>query len=62
MAARPLIGLDFLVHMSQMMYYYDHALSIVRPSSLATEQHSRKLNRNQDLNIFFQVGVFRSEN
>ena len=54
------------------MHYCDHALSVVRPSvcpsltfhifdfsSETTEQNSTKLDRKQELNILYQVCVFR---
>ena len=37
------------------VHYCDHALSVVRPSSETTEQNSTKLDRIQELNIFYQV-------
>ena len=53
------------------MHYCDHALSVVRPSSLTfhifdffsetTERNSTKLDRKQDLNVFYQVCVFRAD-
>ena len=51
------------------MHYCDHALSVVRPSlsfhifdfsSETTEQNSTKLDRKQDLNVLYQVCVFRA--
>ena len=51
------------------MHYCDHALSVVRPSSLTfhifdfsetTERNSTKLDRKQDLNVLYQVCVFRA--
>ena len=55
------------------VHYFDHALSVVRPSSVrpsltfhifdfsfeTTEQNSTKLNRKQELNVLYQVFVFR---
>ena len=56
------------------MHYCDHALSVVRPSvrpsltfrifdfsSETTEQNSTKLDRKQELNILYQVCVFRAD-
>ena len=52
------------------MHYCDHALSVVRPSltfhifdfsSETTEQNSTKLDKKQELNILYQVCVFRAE-
>ena len=55
-----------LVHLSR--NYCDHALSVVRPSSLTfhifdfsseiAERISTKLHRKQDLNVLYQVCVF----
>ena len=50
------------------VHYCDHALSVVRPSltfhifnfsSETTERNSTKLHRKQDLNVLYQVCVFR---
>ena len=53
------------------MHYRDHALSVVRPSSLTyqifvffsdiTERYSTKFDRKQDLNVLYQVCVFRAD-
>ena len=57
------------------MHYCDHALSVVRPSvrpssltfhifdfsSETTEQNLTKLDRKQDLNVLYQVCVFRAD-
>ena len=57
------------------VHYCDHALSVVRPSSVRpsltfhifdfsseiAEQNSTKLDRKQDLNLLFQVCVFRAD-
>ena len=52
------------------MHYCDHALSVVRPSltfhifdfsSETTEHNSTKLDRKQDLNVLYQVCVFRAD-
>ena len=52
------------------VHYCDHALSVVRPSltfhifdfsSDTTEQNSTKLDRKQELNIFYRVCVFRAD-
>ena len=61
------------------VHYCDHALSVVRPSSVrlsicpsltfhifdfsseTTEQNSTKLDRKQDLNVLYQVCVFRAD-
>ena len=56
------------------VHYCDHALSVVRPSvcpsltfhifdfsSETTEQNSMKLERKQDLNVLYQVCVFRAD-
>ena len=53
------------------VHYCDHALSVVRPSSLTfhifnfssetTEQNSTKLDRKQELNILYQVCVFPAD-
>ena len=50
------------------MHYCDHALSVVRPSSLTfhifdfssetAERNSTKLDRKQDLNVLYKVCVF----
>ena len=56
------------------VHYCDHALSVVRPSvvrpsltfrifdfsSETAEQNSMKLDRKQDLNVLYQVCVFRA--
>ena len=71
------------MHLSQraQVHYCDHALSVVRPSSVrrpsvvrpsltfhifdfsseTTEQNSTKLDRKQELNILYQVCVFRAD-
>ena len=50
------------------VHYCDHAFSVVRPSltfhifdfsSETTERNSTKLDRKQDLNVLYQVCVFR---
>ena len=58
------------------VYYCDHALSVVRPSvrrlssltfhifdfsSETAERNSTKLDRKQDLNVLYQVCVFRAD-
>ena len=52
------------------VHYCDHALSVVHPSltfhlfnfsSETTEQNSTKLDRKQELNILYQVCVFRAD-
>ena len=53
------------------VHYCDHALSVVRPSSLTfnifdfssetTERNSTKLYRKVDLNVLYQVSVFRAD-
>ena len=52
------------------VHHCDHALSIVRPSSTShifdfssetAEQNSTKLDRKQDLNVLYQVCVFRAD-
>ena len=52
------------------MHYCDHASSVVRPSltfhifdffSETAERNSTKLNRKQDLNVLYQVCVFRAD-
>ena len=57
------------------MHYCDHALSVVRPSvcrpsltfhifdfsSETAEQNSTKLDRKQDLNVLYQVCIFRAD-
>ena len=52
------------------VHYCDHGLSVVRPSltfhifdfsSETAERNSTKLYRKQDLNILYQVCVFRAD-
>ena len=53
------------------VHYCDHALSVVRPLSLTfhififssetNERNSTKLDRKQDLNVLYQVSVFRAD-
>ena len=53
------------------VHYCDHALSVVRPSSLifhifyfsseTAKQNLKKLDRKQDLNVLYQVCVFRAD-
>ena len=52
------------------VHYCDHALSVVRPSltfhifdfsSETAERNSAKLYRKQDLNLLYQVCVFRAD-
>ena len=53
------------------VHYCDHALSVVRPSSLtfhifdfsseAAKRNSMKLDRKQELNVLYQVCVFRAD-
>ena len=61
----------FFFHASEpkaQVHYCDHALSVVRPSltlifgfSEIVERNSTKLDRKQDLNVLYQVCVFRSD-
>ena len=55
---------------SRLVHYFDHALSVVRPSSLTfhifnfsetTERNSTKLDRKQALSVLYQVCVFRAD-
>ena len=53
------------------VHYCDHTLSVVRPSvvnfhifdfsSETVKQNSTKLNRKQDLNVLYQICVFRAD-
>ena len=63
------LNCSFSVHVSRRhIRYFDHALSVIRPSSLTfrifdfssetTEQNSTKHDTEQDLSILYQVCVF----